>query len=36
MWFDVNLDRRFVSLAYMMKWDPTNTFDEKPNFGEYN
>jgi hypothetical protein len=31
-----HLGRRFVSLAYMMKGDAANTFDEKPNFGEYN
>jgi hypothetical protein len=31
-----HLGRLFVSLAYMTKWDPTNKFDEKPNFGEYN
>jgi hypothetical protein len=22
--------------VYMMKWDATNAFDEKQNFGEYN
>jgi hypothetical protein len=31
-----HLGRRVVSLAYMAKCDATNTFDEKPNCGDYN